>query len=59
MSDIHFFTTPNSYLPHYSYIFRNMDPLGTDIRNVACSMLGTMFYLEIQKWKEVTKTSTF
>ena len=29
------------------------------MKNVACSRLGTMLHLEIQKWKEAMKTSTF
>ena len=41
-SDIHFCTTPNGDLPHYSYIFRKPEPLGTEINNVDCSRLGTM-----------------
>ena len=49
MSTIHFRTTPKGYLPHYSYIFRNPDPLGEEINNVACYKLGTVLHLEIQK----------
>ena len=29
------------------------------LKNVTCSMLGTMLYLEIQKGKEATKASDF
>ena len=31
----------------------------TEMKNVACSRLGTMLHLEIQKGKEATKTSNF
>ena len=33
--------------------------MGTEINIVACSRLGTMLYLDIQKGKEVMKTLTF
>ena len=59
MSAIQFRTTPKVYLPHYSYIFRKSDSLGTDVKNVACSRLGTMLHLEIQKGEEAMKTSVF
>ena len=36
-----------------------MDPLGTEMKNVACSRLGTMLHLDIQKGKEATNTSNF
>ena len=57
MSAIQFSATHKRYLPHYSYIFRNTEPLGTDMKNVACSSLGTMLHLDIQKGKEAMKTS--
>ena len=59
MSAIRFRTTPKGYLPHYSYIFRKPEPLGDDMKNVACSSLGTMLHLDIQKGKEAMKKSTF
>ena len=59
MSAIRFCTTPKGDLPHYSYIFRKPDPLGTDMKDVVLSRLGEMLYLEIQKGKEATKTSKF
>ena len=59
MSAIQFSTTPIGDLPHYSYIFRKTESLGTDIKNVACSRLGTMLHLEIQKGEEATKMSEF
>ena len=59
MRAIQFCTTPKGYLPHYSYIFRNPEPLGTEMNNVACSRLGTMLYLDIQRGKDDMKTSIF
>ena len=55
MSAIRFRTTPKGDLPHYSYIFRKPDSLGTEMKNVACSRWGTMLHLEIQKGKEAMK----
>ena len=59
MSAIRFRTTPKVDLPHNSYIFRKPEPLGTEMKNVACSRLGMMLHLEIQKGKEAMKKSTF
>ena len=57
MSAIRFRTTPKGDLTHYSYIFGEPEPSGTEMKNVACSRLGTMLHLEIQKGKEATKKS--
>ena len=59
MSAIQLRTTPKGDLLHYSYIFRKPEPLGTEMKNVACSRLGTMLHLEIQKGKEAMKKSEF
>ena len=59
MSAIRFRTTPKGGLPHYSFIFMKTEKLGTDVKNVAWSRLGTMLHLEIQKEKEAMKKSTF
>ena len=56
MSAIHFYTTPKGDLPHYSYIFRNPETLGTEMNGVACSRMGNMLHLDIQKGEEVMKT---
>ena len=45
MSAILFRTTPEGYLPHYSYIFRKPEPLVTEMNNVDCFRLGTMLHL--------------
>ena len=57
MSVIKFRTNPKGDLQHYSYVFRNPEPLGKVMKNMACSRLGNMLYLEIQKRKEVLKTA--
>ena len=59
MSAIRFCTTPKGDLPHYSFIFRNMETLGTEMNNVARLRLGTMLHLDIQKGEEAMKTSKF
>ena len=40
MSSIRFCSTPKADLPYYSYIFRDMDPLGTEVKNVAIPRVG-------------------
>ena len=50
-------TIPKGYSPHYCYIFRNPDPLKTEMKDVACSRFVTMLHPYIQKGKEATKTS--
>ena len=59
MSAIQFCTTHKGYLPQYSYILRNPEPLGTEKNNVVCSRLGTMLQIVIQKEGEDKKTSEF
>ena len=49
MSAIQFCNTPKGDLPNYSYIFRDQDTLGTEMKNVDCYRLGTMLHLEIKK----------
>ena len=51
MSAIQFCTTPKVDLPHYSYIFRNLEQLGTETKNLVCSRLGEMLRLDIQQGK--------
>ena len=59
ISAMQFCTTPKGDLPHYSYIFRNLYPFGTDVKNVACYRLGVISHLYIQKGEEAMKTSDF
>ena len=41
-------TTKLSLLPNISYVQRKPEPLGTEFKNDACAVLGTMVYLEVQ-----------
>ena len=59
MSAIQFCTIHKGDLPHFSYIFRDPEPLDTEMKNVACSILGMMLHLDIQKGREAMKTSEF
>ena len=59
MRAIRFCTNPKVNLPRYFHIFRDPEPLGKEMKNVACSRLGAMLHLEIQKGKEAMKTSEF
>ena len=59
ISAIQFCTTPKGYLPHYSYNFRKLESLGTEVKNFPCSRLGTMLHLDILKGEEAMKTLIF
>ena len=57
---------PYDYVPPLKEFYRTthislrkLEPLGTEMKNVACSRLGTMLRLDIQKGKEAMKTSKF
>ena len=52
MSAIRFWTTAKGDLPHLSYILHKTEPLGTEFKNVACSVTGALFFVEIQRGKE-------
>ena len=41
MSAMHFWTTPKGYLPQYSYIFKNLKPLGMELNKLVCSSFHT------------------
>ena len=58
-SVICFRTTPKRDLPHYLYIFRKTETLGSEMKNVSSSRFGPTLHLEIQKEKEAMKTSNF
>ena len=51
MSAISFWITPKGDIPHYSYILRNPEPLGVDLKKAACYWLWIMLCLEIQNKK--------
>ena len=59
MSAIWFRTTAKGYLPHLSYIFRNLEPLGTEFKTVACSVTGDLLFIEVQRGKEGMKDSRY
>ena len=59
MSKMKFHITPKEDLPRYSDIFRKLQPLDMDTKNVICYRLGTMLHLYIQKGKEAMKTLIF
>ena len=59
MSAIRFCTTPKVDLPHYSPILRMTEPLGTEIKNVACYRLGIVLHLDIHKGEENMNTLTY
>ena len=42
MSAIQFWKTPKGDLLHYSFIFMNPEPLGTELNDMSCSRLGIM-----------------
>ena len=46
------FSLPEAICLRDSYIFRKPKPLGTEMKNMACSRLGTMLHLDTQKGKE-------
>ena len=47
MGAIQFCNTPKGDLLYYSYIFRKLDPLGTETNIMAWYRLGNMLHLEI------------
>ena len=57
MSAKQFCTNLKGYLLHYFYSFRELKPLGTEMKNLASSRLGTMLHLEIQNGKVAMNTS--
>ena len=52
MSEIRFRTTAKGNFTHLYYIFRNLEPLGTEFKKVACSVTGTLLFIEFQGGKE-------
>ena len=59
MSAIRFRTTAKGNLPHLSYIFRNLDSLGTEFKTVACSVTGALLVIEVHRGKVGMKTSRY
>ena len=52
MSVISFWNTAKVDLQHLSYIFCNMEPLGTDSNTVSCYVNDALLFFEIQRGKE-------
>ena len=59
ISDIGFRTTPKGGLPHYYYNIRKSEALVKEMTNVACSRLGDIIHLQVQKGKVDMKTSIY
>ena len=52
MSAICFHIMGKGNLRHLSYMFRKLEPLGTEFNTVACSVTGIFLFLEVQIGKE-------
>ena len=59
MSAISFWTTAKGDLPHLSYIFRKLEPLGTEFKIVACYVTGALLFIEGQRGKEGMKHGNY
>ena len=55
MSAIIFWTTEKGNLPHLSYIFRKLEPLGTELKIVAYYVTGALILIEVHIGKEGMK----
>ena len=49
LSSVRFCTTSKGDFPRLSYIFCNLEPLGTEFKMVAYSITGALILLEIQR----------
>ena len=54
-SKICFWTMTKGNLPHLSYIFFNMEPLGTEFNIVACSVTGALILIGLHTGNEGMK----
>ena len=54
-----FHTTSKGDLPHLSYIFCKLEPLGMEFNTVDCYVTGAFIFLEIQRGKEGMKLSRY
>ena len=59
MSAIRFRTTAKGNLPHLSYIFRKLEPLGTYFKKVTWSVTGYLLFIELLIGKEGMKNSMY
>ena len=46
-------------LPHLSYIFRRIDPLGEEFRTISCYFTGCFLIIEVPRLKEGIKNSKY
>ena len=58
-SAIHSQTMAKGKLPHLSYIFCKIEPLGTDIKIVAFYVIGALLFVEVQRVKEGINNSKY
>ena len=58
-SAINLQATVKENLPHLSYIFHKPEPLGTKFKNVACSVIGSLILILIQRGKYGTKNRNY
>ena len=59
MSEICFWTTKKGNLPHLSYIFRKLEPLGTEFETVACYVKGGFIFIEFCRGNKGMKHSKY
>ena len=52
MSAIRFRTKEKGNLPHLSYILLKPDPLGEELKLVACSVTGALLFIDVHRRKE-------
>ena len=55
METIQLWGIPRGELTHYSFIFRNAEPLGNEFKNISRHNLGTTLYLHIKKGNDKMK----
>ena len=59
MSAIWFRKTAKGNLPHLSYIFWKLEPIGTKFKTVACYITGALLFIEVNRGKEGMKDSRY
>jgi hypothetical protein len=52
-------TSPKGNLPHLSFILRKPEPLGTELKTVACPATGVIIFAEIQEGAQAMKNKKF
>ena len=59
VSVIRFCTKEKGNSPHLSYIFCKPEPLGTELKTMACSVTGSLFFIYIYRGKEGTNNRKY